>query len=119
MSNTQNTRFPSVLVDANYVQMMADEGDANGYVTPAPEDVRYTLIANCLVPEPFIQFVKEELEDCVFGYGWVLSPEYLFDAEFLEMLDPDQNAVLMPTVLLLASRGQLPLNLWSSEGEAD
>ncbi len=119
MATSHNTRFPSVLVDADYVQMMIEEGDANGYVTPAPEDVRYTLIANCLVPEPFIQFIKKELENCVFGYGWVLSPEYLFDAEFLEMLDPDQKAVLMPTVLLLASRGQLPLCLWSGEGEAD
>jgi hypothetical protein len=118
MSISQYNRFPSALVDAEYVQMMTDEGRANGCSTPAPEDVRYTLIANCLVPEPFVQFVKEELEDCVFGYGWVLSPEYLFDKAFLKMLDPDQKSVLMPTVLLLASRGQLPLCLWSGEGEA-
>jgi hypothetical protein len=96
MSATQINRFPSALVDAEYVQMMTDEGNANGYSTPAPEDARYTLIANCLVPEPFVQFVRKELEDCVFGYGWVLSPEYLFDKKFLKTLDPDQTAVLMP-----------------------
>jgi hypothetical protein len=109
--------FPSTRIDMDFVQMMTEEGNANGYTTPAPEHCSFTLIANRLVPETFIQAVQMQLKDYVFDYGCVLSQEYMFNTEFLAVLDADQLAVLMPTVLLLAARGTLPLNLWSDELE--
>jgi hypothetical protein len=117
MFTNTTTVFPSTRIDVDFVQMMTDEGSANGYTTPAPGLCGFTLIANRLVPETFIQAVQIQLKDFVFDYGCVLSQEFMFDTEFLAVLDEDQLAVLMPTVLLLAARGTLPLNLWSDEFE--
>lgn len=117
MFTNTTAAFPSTRINVDFVQTMTEEGEAMGYTTPASEQCSFTLIANRLVPETFIQAVQLQLKDCVFDYGCVLSQEYMFNTEFLAVLDADQLAVLMPTVLLLAARGALPLNLWSDEFE--
>jgi hypothetical protein len=111
--------YPSTPCNLAFVQLMTEEGSANGYATPAPELCGFTLMGNRLVPETFVQNVQAQLENFVFDYGAVLSQEILFDLEFLDLLDADQRTVLMPTVLLLAARGTLPLNLWASKAFAN
>lgn len=106
MFDTTNTPFPSTRISADFVQVMTEEGDANGYNAPAAEHLGFTLIANRLVPETFIQAVQDRLKNFVFDYGSVLSPEFMFDKEFLEMLESDQLAAQLESIELNLLEGE-------------
>lgn len=106
--------FPSTLCDAAMVAEMTEQGSNWGYMTPPPEHCGYSLINNQLVPEIFIQRVVEHIEGCDFQYGYVLSKEDIFDAEFLSSLDAQEHEILMPVVLETIARGDFQLNLWAA-----
>ena len=113
-----NSIFPSALVNPAYVETMAKEAEANGYKAIVPEQCGYVLVATRLVPLTFIERIKAELSDTYFNYGCVLSESALFGDSFLQSLNDDERAVLMPSVLILIERGDLGVNLFESAEDA-
>jgi hypothetical protein len=116
MSTTNHQLFPTTAIDAEYVLTMTEEGEANELKTPALELCRYTLMADSLVPETFVQRVMDELTNHQFDYGFVLRKEDIFTHEFLASLDDQEHTVLMSVVLLLVARNALELNIWADKG---
>ena len=97
-------KYPSTICKPDFVKEMQTERIDNGYELDAPEYCGYTLIANYLVHETFIQRVIDEIELCKFEAGFIFDKEYLFSSEFLESLDDQEEAVLMDLALLLLKR---------------
>jgi hypothetical protein len=109
--------FPSVSLNADYVEHMAAEAEANGLKEINPEKCGYVLVDKCLVPLTFIARIKEELSDHQFDYGYVISESEMFEADFLQSLSEEERAVLMPCVLILIERGDLGFNLFEDLDE--
>lgn len=108
------THYKSVRLNADYVESMAKEALANGCQPINPERYGYVLVATRLVPLTFIERIKTELADSYFDYDGVLSESALFDDAFLQSLNDDERAVLMPSVLVLIERGEVGFNLFAT-----
>lgn len=105
--------FPSTPCETSYIEYMREEGDRSGYKTPLLEHCGYSLIANQLVPEIFIQRVIEQMHGGNYEYGLVLSKDDIFDSEFLSGLDAQEHEVLMLVVLEAVARGDFEMHLWT------
>ena len=78
---------------------------------------RFTLIGDALVPDNFIQKVREACwGSCYYRYGHVMTEQDIFGASFLEELKPHERQVLMHVVLLLLSRQEFPLHVETAAG---
>lgn len=105
--------YPSAMCEPSFVAEMRAEGDANGHVTPEPEQCGYSLINGKLVPMTFKGRVADQLLGFQFPYGYVLGKEEIFNEDFLARLDANEHDILMPVVLELIALGDFPLNLWA------
>ena len=115
--NANTKLFTTVRLNADYVETMAKQAEANGYKAIVPEQCGYVLVATHLVPLTFIERIKAELSDTYFNYGCVLSESALFGDSFLQSLDDDERAVLMPCVLILIERGEVGFNMFEERDE--
>ncbi len=78
---------------------------------------RYTLIGGTLVPDTFIQKVREACwGGLYYSYGHVMTEQDIFGPSFLEELNPHERQVLMHVVLLLLSRQEFPLHVETTAG---
>ena len=114
---TITTLFPSTSLNADYIEVMARETAANEYKEILPEKCGYVLVNKRLVPYPFLDRLKTELDGINFQYGFVLNERVLFKDAFLKTLDSDEREVLMPCVLILIERGDFEVNLFESTDE--
>ena len=110
---TSTTPFPSALCEASYISYMREEGDANGYVTPANSLLGYMLINDVLVSETFAQLVLEDIGVADFDYRCNYKVTDIFSDDFLNSLEADERELLMPVVLQLIARGKFPLCIWT------
>lgn len=108
--------FPSVRCNADYVQNLAEEAVANGYLPILPEKCGHALLNQCLVPFTFLERVQQELQGMIFQYV-VLTESDIFTEGFLASLEEKERSVLMPAVMLLIERGDFELNLFETADE--
>lgn len=111
------TLFTSTSCNADYVQSMSDQAEANGCRAIDPKACGYALVGKYLVPYTFLTRVKEELTDCQFEYGPVIAENDIFTNEFLASLDQAEREVLMECVLISIACGDFGLNLFASVDE--
>jgi hypothetical protein len=111
--------FPSTPCETSYIDYMREEGDTNGYMTPPLEHCGYSVIANHLVPEIFIQRVIEQMHGGNYEYGLVLSKDDIFGVEFLSSLGAQEHEVLMLVVLEAVARGDFEMHLWTNPTAED
>ncbi len=111
------TPFPTAMCEASFVNFMRSEGDANGYETPDKSLLRYTLINGEIVSESFMLLVLEDIGVAAFDYRCNYKVTDIFSSEFLDSLEADEQALLMPVVLQLIARGDFPLCIWSDSQE--
>lgn len=118
--------YPYVFCDAEMVEQQIEKGRKLGCKKPLPEKFGYSLIGDKLVPISFDERVADQLLGLDYPYGYVLSKEDIFNSDFLDSLDVNEHAVLMPVLLELVARGEFPVDLlaprvhdyeWENEAE--
>jgi hypothetical protein len=111
------TEYPATYCEGYDFRCKGTESVTDDFPDLASGKCRFTLIGDALVPDNFIQKVREACwGSCYYRYGHVMTEQDIFGASFLEELKPHERQVLMHVVLLLLSRQEFPLHVETAAG---
>ena len=109
--------YPSTYCDGYDFRCKQTESVKDDFPDLVSGRCRFTLIGDALVPDNFIQKVREACwGSCYHSYGRIMTEQDIFPDFFLEELNPHERQVLMPVVLMLLSRHEFPLHVETAAG---